>query len=104
MLSRSPGNRPSFDRILTAFRGSIFPEYFYIFLKDYATSLAELPETSESAFPHRSAPQSGTKVDRLLSEWDSISVHMEKPGKGVDESERQESYGADLQAVRLSCC
>ena len=87
MLSRNPSDRPSFDRILSSFRGSIFPEYFYTFLKDYSASLSELPETTEAAFLQRSATQPGTKVDRLLSEWESISVHLESAGKGVDESE-----------------
>ena len=87
MLSRDPNDRPSFDRILTAFRGSIFPEYFYTFLKDYSTSLSELPETTDAAFLQRAATQPGTKIDRLLSEWDSISVHLESSCKTVDESE-----------------
>lgn len=86
MLSRDAGDRPSFDRILASFRGSIFPEYFYTFLKDYSSSLSELPETTSAAFLRRSASQPGTKVDRLLQEWDSISVHLESTGKGVDES------------------
>lgn len=86
MLARDPHDRPSFDRILSIFRGSIFPEYFYTFLKDYATSLSELPESSQRNhdFLKKVASQPGTKVDRLLDEWESISIHLEK---GVDESE-----------------
>lgn len=87
MLARDPHHRPSFDRILSSFRGSIFPEYFYTFLKDYAASLSELPEsrtTSADGFLSKVAVQPGTKVDRLLEEWDSVSVHLDK---GVDESE-----------------
>lgn len=87
MLSREPRNRPSFDRILSSFRGSIFPEYFYTFLKDYSTSLSELPESNTAAFLQRSATQPGMKVDRLFNEWDSISVHLEYSGKTVNESE-----------------
>lgn len=85
MLARDPQDRPSFDRILSTFRGSIFPEYFYTFLKDYAASLSELPEPSQRNhdFIKKVASQPGTKVDRLLDEWESISIHLDK---GVDES------------------
>lgn len=85
MLARDPHDRPSFDRILSMFRGSIFPEYFYTFLKDYAASLSELPESSQrnQDFIKKVASQPGTKVDRLLDEWESISIHLDK---GVDES------------------
>ncbi len=86
MLSRAQEDRPSFDHILSSFRGTIFPEYFYTFFKDYAASLSELPETTEAAFLQRSAIQPGRKVDRLLNEWDSISVHLEGTTMGVDES------------------
>lgn len=77
MLSRDPVDRPSFDRILSTFRGTIFPEYFYTFLKDYSTSLSELPEDAALSFIQRAAPHPGNKIDRLLNEWDSISVHLE---------------------------
>ena len=85
MLARDPRDRPSFDRILSMFRGLIFPEYFYTFLKDYATSLSELPEPSQRNhdFVKKVAIQPGTKVDRLLDEWESISIHLDS---GVDES------------------
>jgi phosphoinositide-3-kinase regulatory subunit 4 len=88
MLSRDPADRPHFDRILTEFRGTIFPEYFYTFLKDYITSLSEANEPREegSGFLQRSAGVAGTKIDRLLDEWESISVHLD--GKGPDEGER----------------
>lgn len=86
MLAREPNDRPSFDHVLSSFRDSIFPEYFYTFLKDYATSLSELPDSSPAnpdGFLKKVASQPGTKVDRLLEEWDSISIHLEK---GIDES------------------
>jgi hypothetical protein len=47
MLSREPSERPTFDRILATYRGTVFPEYFYTFLKDYATELAELPDSPD---------------------------------------------------------
>jgi phosphoinositide-3-kinase regulatory subunit 4 len=86
MLSRDPRDRPSFDRLLNDYRGTIFPEYFYIFLKDYMTSLSETPEVREEGdtFLQRSAGMAGMKIDRLLDEWESISVHLD--GKGPDES------------------
>ena len=87
MLSRDPNERPSFDRILTTYRGSIFPEYFYTFLKDYSASLSDLPETIGGTFLHRSATQPGTKINRLLNEWDSISVNLENLSNGIYESE-----------------
>lgn len=90
MLSRNPDERPKFDHILSTYRGTIFPEYFYTFLKDYTTSLNELPETSEAFFLQRSAPQPGTKVDRMLEEWESIQIHLEGngPGEPVDPGEQ----------------
>nr|XP_031863613.1 uncharacterized protein CI109_000865 [Kwoniella shandongensis]KAA5530685.1 hypothetical protein CI109_000865 [Kwoniella shandongensis] len=83
MLAREPSDRPSFDRILSTYRESIFPEYFYTFLKDYITSLSESNESTsglntQTGFLQRSANQSGMKVDRILDEWESISVHLEK--------------------------
>lgn len=80
MLSKIPEDRPTFDRILSAFRGTIFPEYFYIFLEDYCNSLSELPERSEKAFLQKTASQPGNKIDRLLEEWESITVHLEGTG------------------------
>lgn len=85
MLSREPDQRPTFDRILNTYRGTIFPEYFYTFLKDYVTELDELPESSEPDFLQRASHHPGTKIDRMLEQWDSISVHLE--GKDVSESE-----------------
>ncbi|OCF39322.1 VPS15 protein kinase [Kwoniella heveanensis CBS 569] len=83
MLARDPADRPSFDLILSSFRDSIFPEYFYTFLQDYVNSLSEAsePPTSvgqDSSFLQRSAGLSGTKIDRLLDEWESISIHLDK--------------------------
>ncbi|KAK4685355.1 phosphoinositide-3-kinase, regulatory subunit 4, partial [Tremellales sp. Uapishka_1] len=77
MLALEPGDRPSFDYILAAFRGSIFPEYFYTYLKDYMSSLNEFPESKESGFIQRSASQPGNKIDRLLNEWESMSGYLE---------------------------
>lgn len=84
MLSREPNERPSFDRILNTYRGSIFPEYFYTFLNDYVTELGELPESTEPEFLQRVSHHSGVKIDRMLEQWDSISVYLE--GKGINES------------------
>ena len=82
MLSLDPSSRPSFDRILSTFRGSIFPEYFYTFLKDYISSLSELAEQADVAFLQRVSPLPGTKIDRLLEEWDSISIYLTGEGDG----------------------
>lgn len=86
MLARDPADRPNFDRILSTFRDSIFPEYFYTFLQEYVSSLAELPERADSSFLQRVSPHAGTKIDRLLDEWDSISIHLEGTGKGLNPS------------------
>jgi phosphoinositide-3-kinase regulatory subunit 4 len=87
MLSRVPEDRLSFDRILSTYRSSIFPEYFYTFLKDYMASLAELPETSPgSEFLQRVASTPGTRIDRILDEWESISIYLETANGNVDPS------------------
>lgn len=80
MLSRTPEDRPRFDHILSSFRGTIFPEYFYTFLKDYTSSLNELPDTPDSSFLQKAAPAPGTKIDRMLDEWESIQIHLEGTG------------------------
>jgi phosphoinositide-3-kinase regulatory subunit 4 len=85
MLSREPEQRPSFDRILAEFRGTIFPEYFYTFLNDYVTELGELPDSPTDEFLNRASTLPGTKIDTMLEQWDSISVPLE--GKDVNESE-----------------
>jgi len=89
MLSRDPTDRHGFDHILSTYRGSIFPEYFYTFLQDYMISLAEMPEQSkETNFLQRVAPSSGIRLDRVLEEWDSISIHLEGNGSNaIDTSE-----------------
>lgn len=83
MLSRDPGERPSFDHILNSFRGSIFPEYFYTFLKDYVNSLSETQDSANTSdgFLKRVANQPGTKIDRLLEEWESVSIHLDQGGE-----------------------
>ncbi|WVW81748.1 hypothetical protein I302_103744 [Kwoniella bestiolae CBS 10118] len=83
MLSRDPSSRPSFDLILSTFRETIFPEYFYTFLKDYVASLSDSNESqtsdnSDVTFLQRSAGLCGMKIDRLLDEWESISIHLDK--------------------------
>lgn len=78
MLSRDPKDRPSFDRLLSGFRESIFPEYFYTFLADYILSLSEIPEGIDPNFLQRSASTPGNKIDRMLEEWDSISIHLDQ--------------------------
>lgn len=81
MLAVDPAERPSFDHILTEFRETVFPEYFYTFFKDYTTSLAELPaapaKNAGTQFLQRSAGQAGTRIDRMLDEWESIAVYLE---------------------------
>ncbi|KAL0243903.1 hypothetical protein I308_105166 [Cryptococcus tetragattii IND107] len=82
MLSKEPSERPSFDHILSKYRGSIFPEYFYTFLEDYINSLNEKAEASsfrddvEGGFLQHSAGQSGIKIDRLLDEWEGIVTYL----------------------------
>lgn len=94
MLSLNPADRLKFDRILSDYRDTVFPEYFYTFLQDYVTSLSETtrPLNPESApyvkaspdFLQQCAPVAGTKTDRMLAEWDSISVHLEEEaGQGT---------------------
>ncbi|WVQ80358.1 hypothetical protein IAT38_002463 [Cryptococcus sp. DSM 104549] len=83
MLSRDPSQRPSFDRILSTFRETIFPEYFYTFLEDYINSLNETAEAGASAnggegFLQKSAGQCGMKIDRLLDEWEGISIYLDR--------------------------
>lgn len=95
MLSRDPKDRPSFDHILSTYRGLIFPEYFHTFLKDYVNSLSEGPESQPESdgFVRKMAGQAGTKVDRLLDEWESISIHLDQ---GADEGQRGISCSAEL--------
>lgn len=83
MLSREPSERPTFDRILATYRGTVFPEYFYTFLKDYATELAELPDSPDPEFLQKASTLPGSKIDRMLEQWESISVHLE----GANDSE-----------------
>mgnify|MGYP002718827671 CR=1 FL=1 len=77
MLSRSPEERPKFDHILSAFRGTIFPEYFYTFLQDYTASLNELPPSTGPTYFPTAATKPGTKIDRMRDEWDSILIHLD---------------------------
>ncbi|CAK9779867.1 ARM repeat-containing protein [Cutaneotrichosporon oleaginosum] len=77
MLSREPTDRPTFDRILTTYRGTIFPEYFYTFLTDYVSELNELPPSQDADFLQRSSILPGAKIDRMLEQWESIRVHLE---------------------------
>lgn len=85
MLSREPADRPTFDRILTTYRGTIFPEYFYTFLKDYVSELNELPHSPDTEFLQRSSMLPGSKIDKMLEQWESIRVHLED--KSASESE-----------------
>lgn len=77
MLSRSPSDRPNFDHILSAFRGPIFPEYFYTFLQDYTNSLNELAPATGTAYLQNAGYKPGNKIDRMSDEWDSILIHLE---------------------------
>jgi phosphoinositide-3-kinase regulatory subunit 4 len=83
MLGRNPEDRPSFDHILNNFRGSIFPEYFYTFLGDYVNSLSDTQDSANTpdGFLKKVANQPGTKIDRLLDEWESLSIHLDQGGE-----------------------
>ena len=94
MLSLEPSDRLKFDRILSDYRGTVFPEYFYTFLQDYVTSLSETPrninpEAAPSAknspdFLQQCSPVAGTRIDRMLAEWESVLVHLEEDkGEGA---------------------
>ncbi|WVN90927.1 uncharacterized protein L203_106172 [Cryptococcus depauperatus CBS 7841] len=82
MLSREPSARPSFNRILSIYRESIFPEYFYTFLEDYFVSLNETAvetrarNSAADGFLQRSSRHCGVKIDKLLEEWESISTYL----------------------------
>jgi phosphoinositide-3-kinase regulatory subunit 4 len=79
MLSLDPADRLRYDRILSEYRGTVFPEYFYTFLQDYVESLAETSrDEGKEGFLQRNAPTAGHRIDRLSDEWDSISVHLEE--------------------------
>ncbi|WWC85771.1 uncharacterized protein L201_000637 [Kwoniella dendrophila CBS 6074] len=80
MLSLDPSSRSSFDRILSTFRETIFPEYFYTFLTDYVSSLTDtsIQADGETTFLQKSSGLSGQKIDRMLEEWDSIVIHLDK--------------------------
>ncbi|EIW67963.1 hypothetical protein TREMEDRAFT_44965 [Tremella mesenterica DSM 1558] len=84
MLSRDPRDRPSFDHILSDYRGLIFPEYLYTFLREYVSSLTEVPENTGQGFLQSLATEPGNKIDRMSEEWESLSVHLESTSYDSD--------------------
>lgn len=81
MLSLNPDHRPSFDRLLTDYRGTVFPEYFYIFFAEYSLSLSE-------AIKDDTEPSPDHVIRRLSDEWGSVKVYLTRE---VTEGSQQHS-------------
>lgn len=94
MLSLDSEQRPSFERILTFYRGTVFPEYFYTFFADYCLSLAETAKEADE-------PSADHTIRRLTEEWDSVQVYLTKD---VSETPLKQSTRVDegdlLQGIR----
>ncbi|KAF9078567.1 hypothetical protein BDP27DRAFT_1378971 [Rhodocollybia butyracea] len=102
MISLDPSSRPTFDSLLHSSRGSVFPESFFSFLHNYASSINELPIVSPFA-PSASNNPAGSMTP-------SVSTAGIRPSSGTngmppsdllpsDSDHRMERLWADFESV-----
>jgi hypothetical protein len=77
MLSLDPADRPTCEKVLVDYRNTIFPDYFYTFLQDYANDLQSKQESgSTSAGTHDPTVRFANKADEIVEaiadDWSGI--------------------------------
>lgn len=106
MLSLEPDARPTFDTILATYRGSIFPEFFYLFFHDYNVSLNEIQNAAQLfrmspssdiedggvppygiAGPEVFPGESDERIERLTNDLGSIKAYLDAE-EGAKEDEK----------------
>jgi phosphoinositide-3-kinase regulatory subunit 4 len=80
MIAVDPENRPTFEKALSDFRNSVFPDYFYTFLADYVVNLAaddHVPNDPMTNDPiARSFGQADSIISGICRDWDGIIAAM----------------------------
>lgn len=76
MIAIDPTSRPTFDSLLHAARGFVFPETFYSFLHNYVASINE--PSSTSAFPFSASPHQTNVAQTPISA--AVPPPIPKPG------------------------
>jgi phosphoinositide-3-kinase regulatory subunit 4 len=97
MLALNPDHRPTFEKILSDHRNTIFPDYFYTFLGDYAINLAadhHVPENNTTNDPiAKGFGQADFIILGICRDWDGIiAAMMEEHDLSVN---REQDRGAE---------
>ena len=77
MLSLDPAERPTCEKVLVDYRNTIFPDYFYTFLQDYANDLDSSSEGVHSGSglqdpTVRFASKADEIVEAIAGDWSGI--------------------------------
>lgn len=78
MLALDYTNRPTFEKILSDYRNTVFPDYFYTFLSDYVVNLSanyQVPKSTSSSINDpiaRSYGRADQVVLDICNDWDGI--------------------------------
>lgn len=77
MLLLDPADRPTCEKVLVDYRNTIFPDYFYTFLQDYANDLNSKSESETSSSGTqdptvRFANKADEIVEAIADDWFGI--------------------------------
>ena len=80
MIAVGAEHRPTFEKALSDFRNTVFPDYFYTFLADYVLDLAadhHVPNSPATNDPiAKSYGQADSIVSGICRDWDGIIAAM----------------------------
>ena len=100
MIALEPDHRPTFEKALSDFRNTVFPDYFYTFMSDYVVNLAadhHVPNSTMTNDPiARSYGQADSIISGICRDWDGmIAAMIEEHDLAVSRLSEADQGGVD---------
>jgi hypothetical protein len=80
MIALEADHRPTFEKALSDFRNTVFPDYFYTFMSDYVVNLAADHHVPNSTLTNDPIARSYGQADSIISgvcrDWDGMIAAM----------------------------
>lgn len=100
MIALEADHRPTFEKALSDFRNTVFPDYFYTFMSDYVVNLAadhHVPNSDLTNDPiARSYGQADSIISGICRDWDGmIAAMIEEHDLAVSRLSEADQAGLD---------
>jgi len=100
MIALEADHRPTFEKALSDFRNTVFPDYFYTFMNDYVVNLAadhHVPNSTMTNDPiARSYGHADSIIIGICRDWDGmIAAMIEEHDLSVSRLSEAEQKGED---------